>query len=136
MKTLVLAGFVGALLALGSAGADARDRNHVIYRDFLAHNKTNVSHLDIGMDKDRVFETMRDYWSEVRDGRVGNPYRSETLKKGPDTYEVLYYLTKPHPFGSPLHDSQATPVVLKNGKVSGWGWSALNEIKPPAKKSR
>jgi hypothetical protein len=27
-----------------------------------------------------------------------------------------------------ISESQATPVVLKNGKVIGWGWDTANSV--------
>ena len=57
---------------------------------------------------------------------MGNPYKSKTLQQGNTSYEVLYYVTT-----EPTHSSDAmtTPVILKQGVVSGLGADALRTLK-------
>ncbi len=119
-----------AMIAILAASAQARDDQHLDYKELLARNNANVNQLSLGMTKEQVIALMKSYTSEVRDGPISNPYRTEAFQRGSDTYEVLYYLTRPHPPFTPLRDSQATPIILKNGAVSGWGHSALRGMKP------
>jgi Protein of unknown function (DUF3192) len=97
----------------------------VPYEDFLAQNNASTSHLRIGMTRDQVVALMKSNTTQVRDGPLSNPYRTESFQRDADIYEVLYYLTRKHPPFTPIRDWQATPVVLKNGTVVGWGQSAL-----------
>lgn len=99
------------------------------YKAFLATNNEHIGQLSAGMTKEQVTSVMGTYRSEVRNGPLANPYRSEAFQRGKDAYEVLYYLTHPHPPFTPIRDSQATPVVLKNGILVGWGPNALQGIK-------
>jgi hypothetical protein len=50
------------------------------------------------------------------------------ITRGPDNFEILFYMTEKYPPFTRIRDSQATPVVLKNGKVIGWGWDTVNSV--------
>ena len=101
-----------------------------MYNNMLSHNNEAITHLSLGMTKTQVTDLMKDYKSIVVDGELYNPYRSEASQRGSDTYEVLYYLTSKHPPFTPIQDSQATPIVLKNGVVIGWGKVSLQSVGP------
>ena len=100
------------------------------YDEFLAQNNANIRRLSIGMTKDQVVALMKSTTTEVGDGPLYNPYRTESFQRDANIYEILYYLTRSHPPFTSIRDWQATPVVLKNGIVVGWGQSALPERKP------
>jgi|SRR5712664_528640 len=117
------------LLAIFATTAGAGEDDKISYKELLARNNSGISQLALGMTKDQVVTLMKSYASEVRDGALSNPYKTESFQQGSDTYEVLYYLTRAHPPFTPIRDSQATPVVLKNGKVTGWGQSALHGVR-------
>ncbi len=117
------------LLAIFATTAGAAEDGKIPYKELLARNNSGISQLALGMTKEQVVTLMKSYSSEVPDGALSNPYKTESFQRGSDTYEVLYYLTRAHPPFTPIRDSQSTPVVLKNGKVTGWGQSALHEVK-------
>ena len=132
--------FMSLALAIGcakqpvppSTGAPVQPSSDafVPYEDFLAQNNASIGHLKMGMTRDQVVALMKSNTTEVRDGPLSNPYRTESFQRDADIYEVLYYLTRKHPPFTPIRDWQATPVVLKNGTVVGWGQSALPAQRP------
>lgn len=116
-------------LTVAAAALNAADTETISYKDLLSRNNANIAQLGMGMTRDQVVALMKSYSSEVRNGPLSNPYKAESFQRGADNYEVLYYLTHSHPPFTPIRDSQATPVVLKNGAVVGWGQSALHGLK-------
>lgn len=121
---------VFSVLLSAVAAAQAGDTSKIPYRDFLAQNNANISQLTLGMTREQVVTLMKNYTSSVRDGPLSNPYKTESFQRESDSYEVLYYLTRKHPPFTSIRDSQATPVVLKNGAVVGWGQSAMTGLRP------
>lgn len=115
-----LAIVISALLLYGTAWAEEA----VPYKEMLHRNGANSSKLTLGMTKAQVLETMGAFSSEVRDGPLSNPWKIEAFVKEDDTIEVLYYLVKRHPPFTPIRESQAIAVVLKNGSVVAWGRGA------------
>lgn len=133
----MITAFMSIVLAIGCAKQPVPDSPvrpypdaFVPYEDFLAQNNASITHLRIGMTRGEVVALMKSSTTEVRDGPLSNPYRTESFQRGADIYEVLYYLTRRHPPFTPIRDWQATPVVLKNGTVVGWGQSALPAQRP------
>jgi len=60
--------------------------------------------------------------------RINNPYRVEAFKgKDGHIHEVLYYYTDLKKDDGVITNDELTPIVLKDGKVVGWGWGFLNE---------
>jgi hypothetical protein len=88
-------------------------------------NRANLNKLELGMSKQQVFATMGEKTATAIDGKVCNPYRRELLRSANGSnFEVLYYYTEYYIAGSSM-DSVLTPVVLKDGRVVGFGWDAL-----------
>jgi hypothetical protein len=121
---------VFSLLLSAVAATTVGDTSEIPYRDFLSQNNANIGRLALGMTKDQVITLMKSYTTAVRSGPLNNPYKTESFQRDSDNYEVLYYLTRKHPPFRSIADSQATPVVLKNGAVVGWGQSALTGLRP------
>jgi hypothetical protein len=87
-------------------------------------NRMNLPRLSLGMTLAQVNAVMG---SEIVDGfggKIGNPYKHEIVS-GVDKsdYEVYYYYTE-H-VGNKDWTSGMTPVIFKNGKLEGVGWSAF-----------
>lgn len=93
-------------------------------------NKEKLSKLKIGMKKEDVLLTMgtTTIYSEFTDP-IPNPYRTEALKTRGGIYEVLYYYTEYRKPGAPMADENLTPLVIKNDRLLGWGWNALEEVR-------
>jgi hypothetical protein len=93
-----------------------------------ARNRQRLSGLEIGMTKSDVQRVMGTDTTSVREyGRstqvIPSPYKTATVQtdRG-QVLEVLYYYTgdlQGDPRG--VRPDDITPVVLTNGRVSGWG---------------
>ncbi len=120
-------------------------------------NAENINLLERGMsrrDVDNIMGTgpwisRESIYTEGRlmgylDLSVSNPYKSETLEKGRDRYEVLYYYAMPGGMDMGYWDTQydeqivpdffLTPVVLANSKLIGIGTEVMvtmGLMKPP-----
>jgi len=81
------------------------------------------------MTKADVITAMGAYSSKVHSGPISNPWKVEAFSRGDDSYEVLYYLVTPHRLFGPIHESQATSIVLKNGILVAWGQNAEAFVK-------
>ncbi len=108
--------------------------------ELRSDNRQNLVRLNLGMTKQEVLtlmgtESKTDHYANHEQVTVTNPYRSETYKAGGNVLEVLYYYTdKKHETkvdvwgwsqATQVTDDELTPVLLENGKVIGWGNSAL-----------
>lgn len=92
-----------------------------------AENRSSLNKLKVGMDRETVLEIMgtdtkklTDFLSEER--IINNPYRSSMLSVDTMTVEVFYYYTDVKAQDGAISDDELTPIVLINGKVTGWGW--------------
>ena len=120
-------------------------------------NAENIGHLEPGMTRQEIDNIMgtspwisrESIYTEGRlmgylDLSVSNPYKSETLEKGLDRYEVLYYYAMPGGMDMGYWDTQyderivpdffLTPVVLANGELIGIGTDTMvtmGLMKPP-----
>lgn len=129
MRTLLL----GLILAISCANepvlpVEPSPDAFVPYKKLLAYNQANISRLQLGMTRAQVVDLMKSYTSKVGAGPLSNPYRSDMFVRNQDSCEVMFYLTQPYRRFTPIRDSQATPVVLKNGVVVGWGQSTLDGL--------
>lgn len=113
-------------------GAETSVENGVVsvpYRTLISRNLININKLSLGMTRKEVEHIMGSMQASTHDSVVANPYKVEPMRVGESQYEVLYYLTRKYPPFTPIKDSQATPVILKDGRVVGWGWGNLNALK-------
>lgn len=125
-----------ALLAVSLASQAAEQ---VGLRDLVASNNQALQDLEQGMSRAEVVRLMKEYVARTPSGVIGNPCRSETFQQDGVTYEVLYYLTRRPQYAFDLFGRQTqaaeaptTPVVLRNGVVSGWGPPALQALRHPS----
>jgi hypothetical protein len=99
-------------------------------------NRQKLVRLSIGMTKAEVFEVMgtktmvltstADLETEVR--KINNPYRVESAKDTlGQTYEILFYYTDLKKADGVISDDELTPLVIKDGKLIGWGWTFLGD---------
>lgn len=125
-----------ALAACASAGG------------FRERNRSNLDRLEVGMTREEVLdlmgtETIRAAGSEGAGVGVSedslsvsrieiplgarpvlrNPHRSGTFEAGGHAWEVFYYYTDLVRDDGLVTDDELTPVVLRDGVVTGWGWS-------------
>jgi hypothetical protein len=98
------------------------------YKELLRQNNDNLTRLNLGMSKDELVQLMTDCSTHVKGKPFTNPFKVDAWQRGSDTYEVMYYLTRRYQKFTPVRESHTTPVVLKNGKVTGWGRAALEDL--------
>lgn len=101
----------------------------VSYKTLISRNQANINKLSLGMTRADVDHTMGAMEASTNNAIISNPYKVEPMRVGTSQYEILYYLTRKYPPFTSIKESQATPVILKDGKVVGWGWGNLNEAK-------
>lgn len=120
--------------------------------NFRDANRQNLDRLRPGMDRDEVLDVMgvgeyRQFTGSETQGPLGtgrdsigvtsvqipvggnapvlyNPHRSE-LYEGRDgsTWEVFYYYTHVSRDDGQVTDDELTPLVLQDGRLTGWGWT-------------
>ena len=120
MKRSIAAAALFALSSLVHAGQTVQ------LRDLIVDNSNRIQQLKNGMSRDEAVKLMRDDVARIPGGTVGNPYKSKTLQQGGASYEVLYYLTQLPTQGK---EALTTPVVFKNGVLSGMGVEAVRALK-------
>lgn len=97
----------------------------------VSSNLERIGKLSVGMSKADVIKTMGTDNAKTKDGLVPNPWTTETFTgKDGAKYEVLYYVTRNNPPFTPIGKFLTTPVILKGGKVTGWGNDALEKVQP------
>lgn len=99
------------------------------YGTLIEENQNNILKISPGLNKKEVVEIMGTREATVKSTHVSNPYKRDLFSLENDEYEVLYYLTRRYPSFTAVKESQATPVIIKNGKVIGLGIEALNRVK-------
>lgn len=87
-----------------------------------AGNRSRLNSLSLGMDKVEVLDVMGTGTKYAQGDRITNPYRTEAYQAGGSTWEVLLYYTDIKREDGAITDDELTPIVLKDGKVDGWGW--------------
>ena len=92
-------------------------------------NRENLFKLSIGMAKQEALNVMgAKSFETYTDGRINNPYRSETLSnKEGKVFEVLYYYTDIKRADDAITDDELTPLIFDNGRLIGWGWGFLQD---------
>ena len=94
-------------------------------------NRINLIKLELGMSKSDVLsivgtsvDTLKsDQPTDKASSRIiNNPYKSSAISIEDKSIEILYYYTDLKSDDGAITDDELTPIVLINGKVTGWGW--------------
>lgn len=89
----------------------------------IAENREQLQYLELGMSRPDVVQVM------------GKPHKREVFPdKERNVVEVLFYETEYTHSGN-IPESAFTPIVLRSGRVVGWGRSLYSRVKadlPPA----
>ena len=99
-----------------------------VYETWLAENQDNLQKISPGLTRNEVVEIMGTREARLKNMPVSNPYKSDVFTLNNEDYEILYYLIRKPSF-SAIRESQATPVVIKNGIVIGVGNEAVKKAK-------
>lgn len=133
---------VGLILIIILAGCASL--GYVTLDDVRNKNRENLSQLVIGMEKSEVLQVMdtetitatefigNPYPWTIKNYKISNPYKVEVLKTKKDgqIYEVLFYYTDIKKNDGAITDDELIPLIIKDGKLQGWGWVFFNEILP------
>jgi len=92
-------------------------------------NKENVGKLTTGMSKDEVLKIMGTEPTNLKETPINNPYRIQELQGVDKTYEIIYYVTDVIIDDNVIDENELTPIVLSDGKVIGWGWGYMENIR-------
>jgi hypothetical protein len=122
LSLLVAASFASCIAPTPDVGVEV-----VSYKTLISRNLIHLNQLQVGMTKAEVFEVMGDFAGETIDSLVPNPFTTEPFVVGSTPYEALHYLTRKYPPFTRIKLSQATPVVLRDGRVIGWGAGVLEQ---------
>jgi hypothetical protein len=130
-KTTVL---VATLILIACGSTSGR------FEKFRAQNRASLLRLHRGMPRDSVLAIMGVGSVEIsnkwevglvnprrRDWTLTNPHRTETLSGPADTLEVLFYYTDVKRSDDAITDDELTPLVIKDGRLIGWGYSFLDD---------
>lgn len=102
------------LCSVASASACANSIQHL-----MNQNNANMRTLHVGMSEDEVISAM----GPSPDRDTPNPYRSEMYPAGGAVFKVLFFYTNRQSADGIIDNDELTPVVLKDGRLDGWGWS-------------
>lgn len=94
------------------------------YEDFTVNNRNKIALLEPGMTKQEVNQIMGNNSIKGSGAYIGNPYKTETFKtKDGQSIFIFWYYTQINSSNGHVDDDELTPVVFKNGKMEGYGWS-------------
>jgi hypothetical protein len=126
--TIVLATIlVFATVGCGSTKQD--EPEYISYKQLLSNNRLNLLKLKEGMSRDEVMATMGTTPSMTGNGAVPNPFVIDHREYDEVKYEVMYYLVRKYPPFTRIKKSQATQIVIKDGKLAAWGDGAINRAR-------
>ncbi len=90
------------------------------FSEISRQNNTRIMTLQPGMTPEQVVEHI----GPSSNFRVPNPIRSEVYPAGDDTFRALFFYTGMGVgYVTSILDSDLMPVVFKNERLDGWGWS-------------
>lgn len=94
------------------------------YETFTVNNRNHLALLEPGMSKIEVMQIMGDNSIKSSGAFVGNPFKTETFQaQGGQNISVFWYYTQIRSSNGRVDPDELTPVVFKNGKMEGYGWS-------------
>lgn len=94
------------------------------YETFTVNNRNHLALLEPGMSKIEVIQIMGNNAIKSGGAFVGNPFNTETFKaKGGQSISVFWYYTQIRSSNGRVDPDELTPVVFKDGKMEGYGWS-------------
>jgi len=127
------------LLSLGLAGCATSvvyNPMQVANQQELLLNESGFKALQEGMTLDQVHQIMGTQLiigytlqePNYKPLTIANPYRSEAVK-GTD-YFIEYYIEAIRQPDGIVSDNELMPLIYKNGKLIGRGWTLANSLRP------
>ncbi len=97
-------------------------------QEVAAYNREKINLLSVGMSKSEVLTWMGTKTIAPSNSSliITNPYRTSTFQgKDKINFEVLFYYTDFIDYE--VKNKSLTPIIIKDDKVVGWGWTFLND---------
>ena len=88
------------------------------FSEVTLQNNARIMTLQRGMTPEQVIEHI----GPSNNSRVPNPFRSEMYSAGDDIFRAFFFYSGTG-FVPSIPDSDLMPVVFKNERLDGWGWS-------------
>ncbi|MDD5432377.1 MAG: DUF3192 domain-containing protein [Candidatus Omnitrophica bacterium] len=97
----------------------------------ISSNRNRLARLTVGMPKEKVLNIMKTKPFLSREMTINNPYKIDLLVATNHRYEVFYYVidTDVPLEADVITDQQLVPLVIENGKLVGWGWEYLHNVR-------
>ncbi len=92
-------------------------------------NKANLMKLKVDMPEGQVMKIMGDNPISSKSMSIDNPYRVESLNMASGSYRIVYYVIQVVVDDDIISDEELTPIVFKDGKLVGWGWNFMENIR-------
>jgi hypothetical protein len=112
------------LLVVGVVNACASGPNlHEIVR---TDNRVSLNRLALGMTREKVTTLMGEGTYRIRGHSpeiVTDPYRVESYPASGSVFVIIFYYTDIKKRDGAITDDELTPLVLKDDRLVGWGWS-------------
>jgi len=93
-----------------------------------ADNRQKLNQLSAGYTKQEVLNIMGTKTVQAQGSVITNPYRTEMHQANGHVFEVLFYYTDIQKQDGAITDDELTPLIIKDGKLDGWGWSYWNNL--------
>lgn len=116
LKVFAVALFCSAALSACIFIDGRPDWNHDDWRDEQRENREVIANLNLGMSRDTVVD------------RLGTPAFSEAYSRDGDDYQVLFFRTRHRHSDGDTSRDETTPLVFKNGNLTGWGEEAYASV--------
>ena len=93
-----------------------------------ADNRQKLNGLSVGLTKQEILNIMGTKTVQAQGSVITNPYRTEMHQTNGLVFEVLFYYTDIQKQDGAITDDELTPLIIKDGKLDGWGWSYWNNL--------
>ncbi|MFH1441154.1 MAG: DUF3192 domain-containing protein [Candidatus Omnitrophota bacterium] len=95
----------------------------------VSPNKSNLAKLRVDMPEDEAMKIMGDKPISSSSMSIDNPYRVESMEAATGSYKIVYYVTQVVLDDDTISDEELTPIVFKDGKLVGWGWNFMENLR-------
>ena len=118
MKKFLVAGVAAVLMSGCVVSVDGRDGDswRADHEKVEEQNRRKLTQLDPGMTVSQVRELF------------GTPEFNESYQQNGSQVQVLFYRTNHKKSDGKTTKDECTPIILRDGKLIGWGETAYQQI--------
>lgn len=118
MQKRLLAAIIGASLTLSACviSVDGKHSSHSDWQDTEQKNRRAIAKLEPALTIKQV------------SSQIGTPDFNEYYENKGDNYQILYFRTQRIEGDGVTTKDECTPLIFKNGELTGWGQSAYKLI--------